>query len=213
MNYLLRQIRHMKKSALSVRMMQCAVLQDPIQQMVADIGARCAGKFRGHSGLPDRFGNLLDRNAGKIGGRAVFRNRPVDGLIAAVVRYRGIVQIDGDPLYRNGAASSPNTVGTWRRATCAPSHSSGIRLTASHAGFREAPPKGSNAVTRIFINSRFFPNHNRYRRTVGPVEKFQFQYSIDLAVNGLKVFHQRVLFLKAAVAAVINAQTHDAARL
>ena len=101
---LLRQVGHMDKANFggSSRI----VMQQGIERVVADECAGAVGCHRGHTDGTDGGYHFVNRNGGKIGGRAIGDDRLTVGLEACIVSNLAVPDVYGDPLRSHGTAAT-----------------------------------------------------------------------------------------------------------
>ena len=96
----------MHKPAGHLRAEAGEVMQDPVHQMVADIGSGGVGNARRDARSLNGFDHGLDWEGCKIRGSPIGGNRLIDGLVALVVRDPGVIDVDGDALRRQMEAAA-----------------------------------------------------------------------------------------------------------
>ena len=215
------------------------LLHDPVEQVVADEGSGGVADRGGDPGHADGFGHFFHRQVGETGGGSAGGDGDVLGLVALVVGDGGVVQVHGHPFKGDleaaaGLAHADDGVGSdaggfgvgqllggpenrGDQELMEPVGAPVLFQPGDHlpGGVDGRAAKGIECgkqnIHGFLLD--FFENKGGDGRVVGAVPEFRQQDGEGFAVDGAEVGGQGVFFLEAAVAAVVDAEAHDAAGL
>ena len=106
-----------------------------VENMVADKGAGRLGCVRRDASRAHRVHHTFNRQGRKVRGRSTLKHGHVHRLLACVVGYRSVVEVDGNTLKRQAGAATRHTQRNHQNERplrqCLLQH---LRRTAKHAG-------------------------------------------------------------------------------